>query len=114
MDGHRNPGKQVGEIEVGGGIVCRVAAENEQGFDLVTPNSPGEIRDRLQVRRSIGARIGGVGNRRPGCCEDVVEHRSEGVHRRRLSLADENHAVTSVSDQIGGQKIDEMSLVIGR
>jgi hypothetical protein len=104
---------QIAETKIDGGVVGRVASENEQRLDRTRIHRSRELADGGHMGRSNRIGFDGVTDGRSGRPENLVEHRGKGVHRWFLPWADENRAAALEFGQIGGEHFGKRPLTVG-
>ena len=79
--------KRIGKTEIGGSIVSRIAAEDEQQVDFACAHVGNQIAQRFGLVDWISVDRVGIEDRLPTLPSAVIDSVSESVNRRRLVLA---------------------------
>ncbi len=107
MDAQRHLVERLGEVEVGGRVVDRVAARNHEHLDLAGPHLADE-RAQVRVSRRGGCLLGElrVDDRRAHGAQRLVDRVRDRVHGRRLRFAGDHERPRAGAPQVGGERRD--------
>jgi hypothetical protein len=104
---------RVGEIQIGGRGVDRIAAEHEQEADRSGVHLPDELLEGRQlIRRTDFGRLR-VDDGRPDVAERIVHRVRERVHDRRLRVAGDDEAAAAGGLQVFHERSDPCARGVG-
>ena len=94
-----------GEVEIGGGIEDRIAAQNDEGLDRALLHRGDERGERADARKGRVRRLV-VDDRPAGVAEIRVQGADRGVDGRGLALPSHDHPPAAVRQKVLGKGVD--------